>query len=227
MLDAVLLDWEGVLADTRDARRDALLRALADENVHLDGNLYAMLCEGRSRPAAIASALRHAGLVDPTLADLVGLRASRAFAERLGKGFVLATGARELVEHLRVHAPVAIVTSATRAETEFVLRLAALEGTVATIVSADDAMDWDSGGAHREALTRLARKRQLNPQRVVALAQSAPALEAARLAGVRSIAVDAPAHVAIEADGTVDSIVGLTVADLARLAGVTAVGQRS
>lgn len=227
MLDAVLLDWEGVLADTRDARRDALLRALADEDVHLDGVLYATHCEGLSRHAAIASALRHAGLGDPALADLVGLRASRAFAERLGKGFVLAPGARELVAHLRVHAPVAIVTSATRAETEFVLRLASLEGTVATIVSADDTVDWDSGGAHREALARLARKRPIDARRVVALAQSAPALEAARRAGVRSIAVDAPAHVAIQADGTVDSIAGLTVGALARLAGVTAVGQRS
>lgn len=226
MLDAVLLDWEGVLADTRDARRGALLRALADEGVRLDDVSYATQCEGLSRSAAIASALRHAGLTDPTLADLVGLRASRAFAERIGKGFVLATGARELVEHLRVHSPVAIVTSATRAETEFVLRLAALEGTVATIVSADDAVDWVSGAAHREALARLARRRALKPERVVALAQSSPALLAARHAGVRTIAVAAPAHVAIHADGAVDSIAGLTVADLARLAGV-AVGQRS
>ena len=33
MLDAVLLEWEGVLADTGIVRRDLLLRALADEGL--------------------------------------------------------------------------------------------------------------------------------------------------------------------------------------------------
>jgi beta-phosphoglucomutase-like phosphatase (HAD superfamily) len=33
MADGVLLDWEGVLADTRGARRDALRAALAAEGL--------------------------------------------------------------------------------------------------------------------------------------------------------------------------------------------------
>src|SRR6185369_13324043 len=72
MVDAVLLEWEGVLADTSVARREALLRALAEEGVQYE-------------------ALE----TDPALADLVALRATRAFAERIGKGLVLLPGARE------------------------------------------------------------------------------------------------------------------------------------
>ena len=118
MLDAVLLEWEGVLADTTVARREAMRRALADEGVQSD---------------ALGG--------DPALADLVALRATRAFAERIGKGLVLLPGARAFVERVQIASRVAIVTSATRAETEFMLRLAGLDGAVATIVSADDRLE--------------------------------------------------------------------------------------
>ena len=228
MVDAVLLDWEGVLADTRDARRVALLHALGEEGVHLDDAAYTELCEGFTSAVAAATALRLAGRTDATLADLVALRATRGFATRIGKGFVLATGAREVIEHLRINAPVGIVTAATRSETEFVLRLAGLEGSVGIIVSADDdAFEWRSGAAHREAVTRMERQRRVDPQRVVVLAQSSVALSAARFARLRTIAVSAPAHVALQADGAVDGIAGLSVTDLARIAGIASVEQRS
>lgn len=222
MLDAVLLDWEGVLADTRDARREALRRAFGDEGIPVDDAVLAA-AEDMTRANAVAHVLRLAGRRDPTLADLVALRASRAFAERLGKGFVLAPGARAFVEHLRVRALVAVVTSATRAETEFVLGLAGLDGSIATIVSADDTADWDTGSTHLAAVARLGRGRSLDPRRVAVLAQRPAVLGAARCAGLRTVAVGAAAHLALTADGAVDGIDGLTVSDVARIAGVTAV----
>lgn len=227
MVEAVLLDWEGVLADTGDARRAALLRALADEGLRVDETTYAACCEGRAMRSAIAAVLGHLNQPDATLADLVALRASRAFAERLGKGFVLAPGAREFVERVRVGVPVALVTAATRSETEFVLRLSGLEGSIAIIVSADDAADWESGDAHREALARLEMRRPLARERVVALAHGLPALQAARRADVRTVAVGAPAHVALQADGAVDTIDGLALRDVARLAGIGAMEHRA
>ena len=52
MADGVLLDWEGVLADTADARRDALQRALAGEGIAFDRATYDHLGAGRSVRAA-------------------------------------------------------------------------------------------------------------------------------------------------------------------------------
>ena len=201
MLDAVLLEWEGVLADTTVARHDALRRALADEGVQSDalGN-------------------------DPALADLVALRATRAFAERIGKGLVLLPGARAFVERVQIASRVAIVTSATRAETEFVLRLAGLDGAIATIVSADDMLGGTA--AFERAIAHLARVRALKRDRVVALASTSAALRAAHAAGVRTIAVNALAHVALEADGALASIDGVTVADLLRLGGIASMEHR-
>src|SRR3954451_23327765 len=98
MLDAVLLEWEGVLADTASARRDALSRALAAEGIRLDAQSWFPDGHDESPRDAISSALTQLGRADPTLADLVAARATRAFAERLGQGFTLLPGAREFVE---------------------------------------------------------------------------------------------------------------------------------
>jgi HAD superfamily hydrolase (TIGR01549 family) len=205
MMDAVLLDWEGVLADTTIARREALLQALAEEGAEL---------------SALAS--------DPALADLVALRATRAFAARLGKGFVLLPGARQFVERVQLGSRVGIVTSATRSETEFVLRLAGLDAAVSTIVSADDGLDAPpSPTMFARAVEHLARVRPLRREHVVAMAATIPALRAARTAGVRTIAVGAPAHVAVEADGAVNAVNGVSLADLCRLTSIATVERSS
>lgn len=75
MVDGVLLDWEGVLADTGDARRDALRAALAAEGLHLDDEASGL--------SFYAAAVRAAGgLADPTLVDLIVARARRELAAR-------------------------------------------------------------------------------------------------------------------------------------------------
>ena len=48
MVDAVLLEWEGVLADTGVARRESLLRALADEGVLLNAPAYDAVRDGET-----------------------------------------------------------------------------------------------------------------------------------------------------------------------------------
>lgn len=222
MFDAVLLDWEGVLADTASARRHALVRALSEEGICLDADAYALHCDGHPLPVAIARALAHLGLHDATLAELVALRATRAFAERFGQGFVLIPGAREFIEQVQLASRVAIVTSASRSETEFMLRLAGLDGAISTIVSADDGLEAPPALAtYERALEHLARRRPLRREYVVAIATTPPALRAARAAGLRTVALGGPAHVAIDADGTVDALDGLSPAYLARVAGIT------
>jgi beta-phosphoglucomutase-like phosphatase (HAD superfamily) len=220
MLDAVLLEWEGVLADTGGARRDALLRALADEGVPSTAAAYDACCRGLDVRSAAAAALRASGRDDATLADIVALRAARAFTERLAEGFSLTSGAVELVTRAAHRTRVAIVTQAGRAETELALRLSGLDGAVGVVLTVDDVTDPPPAPALVErALAHLARVRPARPSRVVAIVQTLPALRAARLAGVRALAVGVPAHVATEADGAVDDLRDLTLDAVVRLTG--------
>jgi beta-phosphoglucomutase-like phosphatase (HAD superfamily) len=220
MLDAVLLEWEGVLADTGAARRDALLRALADEGVPSTIAAYDACCAGLDARSAAAAALRAAGRDDATLAEIVALRAGRAFAERMAEGFSLTPGAAELVNGAAYRTRVAIVTQAGRAETELALRLAGLEGAIGATFTADDASDPPPSPALVErALAHLARLRPARADQVVALVRTLPAIRAARAAGVRTLAVGAPAHVAAEANGAVDDLRDVTLDVVVRLTG--------
>jgi beta-phosphoglucomutase-like phosphatase (HAD superfamily) len=220
MLDAVLLEWEGVLADTGAARRDALLRALADEGVSSTVAAYDACCAGLDVRSAAVAALRAAGRVDATLAEIVALRAARAFTERLAEGFSLMPGAVELVTGAAHRTRIAIVTQAGRADTELALRLAGLEGAVGVAITADDVSDPPPSPALvLRALAHLARLRPTHAGRTVALVQALPALRGVRSAGVRTLAVGAPAHVAAEADGAVDDLRDVTLDAVVLLTG--------
>jgi len=206
MPDALLLDWEGCIVDTSEMRQLARVRALEEEGLS---------------PSAGTP-------MDPVVADIVAARASRAFAERLGKGFVMRDGARALLENAQATSRVAIVTQASRSETEFVLRLAALDDVVSSIVSADDGLEpWPSPMLFVTAIARLSTRREMRADHAVAIATSSEVLRAARSAGLHTVALGVPAHVALESDGAIDSLDGLTVTTLGRIAGITATEHRA
>ena len=222
MADGVLLDWEGVLADTADSRRDALSSAFADEGIAFDDAAYEHQGAGRSVHSAVVRLLGR-GAADTTLAALVTLRAERAFAARLAQGFAIDPAAARFVELAQLRAPVVIVTAAGRAESDAALRLAGLHDSCAAIVTADDVGgDAPAPASYELALAHLGRRRVVKAERVVALATTMPAIRAAREAGLRTIAVNAPAHVALEADAAVASLEGLTLDAVDALLGIAA-----
>ena len=222
MADGVLLDWEGVLADTADSRRDALRSAFTDEGIAFDDAAYEHQGAGRSVHSAVVRLLGR-GAADTTLAALVTLRAERAFAARLAQGFAIDPAAARFVELAQLRAPVVIVTAAGRAESDAALRLAGLHDSCAAIVTADDVGgDAPAPASYELALAHLGRRRVVKAERVVALATTMPAIRAAREAGLRTIAVNAPAHVALEADAAVASLEGLTLDAVDALLGIAA-----
>jgi beta-phosphoglucomutase-like phosphatase (HAD superfamily) len=224
MVDAVLLEWEGVLADTGAARREALLRALADEGVPLTAAVFDACCDGLDVHGAAAAALGSAGRNDATLAELVALRAGRVFVERLGQGFTLQAGAAQFIAEVEHRSRIAIVTRAARAETEIALRLSGLESAIACVVTADDVLvSPPAPELYDRALTHLGRRRAVAPERVAALIRASAAVRAARDAGVRTLAVGAPAHVAMDADAAVPGLSGVTLDTVATLLGVSPV----
>lgn len=222
MADAVLLDWEGLLTDTSESRRAAIALALAAEGVALDEDAYDDRYAGRSLRSIVASALEwRAG--DDTLVELVTHRAQRELATRLAQGFVVVPDVMRFVEHAQLRAPVAIVTAAGRDETDAVLQLAGLRDSFSAIVTTDDVPDdAPSRAQYDAALAHLVRRRAspLVRERVLALVTTRPGILAAREAGIRTIAVGAPAYVAVEADGALESIAGATLDALDALVGI-------
>ncbi len=220
--DAVLLDWEGVLVDTAAARRTALLGALAEEGVASDATRLDACCQGLGVQAAAHAALAADGRDDVVLADLVALRAERAFAESLGGGFLLQPGAAELVARLQTDCPVIVVSRAGRAETDLVLGLSGLREAVSASVCAGER---EGANLWSAALERLSHRRPARAERSIALCADAGPLARAREAGLRVVAVGLPAHQSLDADAGVDAICGLSAARLSELAGLSPVGR--
>ncbi len=209
MLDALLLELEGVVVETRAARFDALSRALADEGVvALPPGASDVVLGVPSRTAA-AIAVKLMGLTrDATALDLIGLRAERYFTERASRGITLREGARVMITIAQARSRLALVTRASRSTVDFVLGLSGLHDAFEVIVCADDVLDnKPAAESYARALARLQSRRPLARDRVLALEDALPGILAARAAGVRCLAVgDVPAHQAVEADGLVPSL---------------------
>lgn len=206
MADVVLLEWEGVLADTQQVRRDALRRALSAEGVAHTLSDDDEQLRGLGVRAAVRVVMRHIGSSDVILAELLEMRARREFASHLAQGLVLTLGATAFVERLQARVRVAVVSRASRDECESVLRQSGLEPAVSAIVCADDIDDdAPSIGLYQHAVARLGRLRSVAADSV-AIVDRGASIRAARDAGVRVVCVGAPRDEAADADVAVDTL---------------------
>jgi HAD superfamily hydrolase (TIGR01509 family) len=220
VLDTVLLELEGVIADVSEARRDAIFAALRADGVKLPENEYRDLCAGLSFEEAVRAAFRSTGRGrDETAIALAAHRAERAYRAYIGKGLTLVEGARETLERLHDSVRLALVTRAPRNDAMFVLSLARVEHLFTCVVAAEDAPAKPSPEPYRLAIGRLQRARaRVVRGTVVAVEDGLPGVRSARAAGLATVVVgDVPAHVALEADGYVPSIAGLTAESLLSL----------
>jgi HAD superfamily hydrolase (TIGR01509 family) len=213
MLDTVLLELEGVIADTGEARRDAIFAALRADDIQLPLAEYRELCAGLSFEEAMRAAYRGVGRGrDETAIALAAHRAERAYRAYIGKGLTLVEGARETLERLHDSVRLALVTRAPRNDAMFVLSLARVEHLFTCVVAAEDAPAKPSPEPYKLAMARLQRARaRVARGTAVAIEDGLPGVQSARAAGLATVVVgDVPAHVALEADGFVTSIAGLT-----------------
>ena len=213
MLDTVLLELEGVVTDTGEARRDAVVAALRADGIPLSVTEYLELCAGLAFEDGMRAVFRSVGRgKDDTAIALAAHRAERAYRAYIGKGLTLVEGARETLERLHDSARLALVTRAPRNDAMFVLSLARVEHLFTCVVAAEDAPPKPSPEPYRLALARLQRARaKVARGTAVAIEDGLPGVRSARAAGLPTVVVgQVPAHVALEADGYVASIAGLT-----------------
>lgn len=221
VVDTVLLEFEGVLADTGDLRRAALQRSLADEGIELSDTEYQRACAGfPPREGAIAAAALRKARLDDTALELVGLRADRYFAESIAKGVQLVPGVTELVRDIAGRSRLAIVTRASRREVDFVLGLSGLDQAFEVIVTREDVLaPKPSPEGYERALQRLVKlKRPSRPTTSIALEDSAPGVLAARAVKIPVISIGAvPSQFGAEATAHLDSVSGQTLDSITAL----------
>ncbi|MCC6930908.1 MAG: HAD hydrolase-like protein [Gemmatimonadaceae bacterium] len=221
VIDTILMEFDGVLADTAEARRHAMLSVLLEDSISLQPDDYHVHCAGLPTADAVQQALDLLRVeYDETGIELLALRVDRAFSAHLGKGLTLAEGAREVVERLAAQARVGIVSRANRRDIEFALTLARIESHVAVVIGAEDVYPpKPSPAPYQAALRRLEHRRPMHADGiVVALEDSQSGIRSASAAGLRCIGVGRiPAHIALEADALIPAIAGLDVRQVEQL----------
>jgi len=220
---AVLLELEGVLVETHEVRRAALLRALAEEGITTDLVAYDDVAHGLPVRGAVRALAAAAGEdLDEVAIELVALRAERHFAESLGTGIVLTEGARDALGALHGVTRLALVTRANRREVEPILDAADASFLFECIVTADDVGDTPKPdpAAYHAAIRRLARRRAMTAADAIALEDGRAGIRAARAAGLRCLAVgDVPPFRALDADGYLPTLRGATLDSLDAVGG--------
>lgn len=224
----LLIEFEGVLAETASLRKAALAESLAVDGIVLTAALFRHGA-GYTTEEAVRRIRRAAGAEDDeTAVELERLRAERAFASRVGKGLALPRGVRPVLEQLAGCARCAIVTRASRREVEFVLGLAGLEGVFRPVIALEDASPpKPSSAPYRAALARIEQLFPGQQLRALAVEDSVVGVRAARAAGIASVAVGPlSAHEALEADAWIETLGDLTPERVRALTGVSTVGRR-
>jgi beta-phosphoglucomutase-like phosphatase (HAD superfamily) len=218
---AVLMEFDGVLAETTQLRREALRSVLLEDGVQVRDQDLAELSDGFAVGEAMREVARlHFPPIDDTALDLLVLRAERAYAAAIGRGFVLVEGARRTVERLAQDARVGVVSRLHRNELQQLISMAGMEDYMSVVIGAEDAYPHKPAAApYRAALIRLQRAAGPSaPETVLALEDSLSGIRSARAAGVRCVAVGpVPAHVAMEADGYTAGLRGHDLSSLAAL----------
>jgi beta-phosphoglucomutase-like phosphatase (HAD superfamily) len=220
---AILLELEGVLVETHDARRGALVRALAEEGITVEPVAYDDLAHGLPVRGAARALVTAAGEeADEIAIELVALRAERHFAESVGTGIVLTDGARDALGALHGLTRLALVTRATRREAEPILDAADASFLFECIVTADDVGDSPKPdpAAYHSAIRRLSRRRAVTAADAIALEDGRAGIRAAHAAGLRCLAVgNVPPFRALDADGYLPTLRGATLDSLDAVGG--------
>lgn len=216
MVDAVLLELEGVVFDTRELRRLSLRDALLEQG--LAPTIDHDAVDGATPRAAVEQSLALQAVErDDVLIDLLVARVERAFSSRLAStGAALCDGARAFIEGAATTARLAVATSARRADVDTMLRLASLGDCFGVIITADDVLAENPFvEARRLALGRLSKQRPVTMKRTLALEHALAGMRAARLCGITCVAVGPlAAHVAMNADAYVPTLAAHTIRSL-------------
>ncbi|HZM97213.1 MAG TPA: HAD family phosphatase [Vicinamibacterales bacterium] len=216
-LQAIVFDFDGVIANSEPLHLLAFKQALAEDGVELsaseyyerylgydDVGMFEALGRDRSLPMA-------AGRV----AELVARKGDH-MQSLLRSGSVLFPGALEFIREAAAAVPIAISSGALRHEIDEIIGAAGVRDLFSTIVAAGDTPESKPSPApYRLAFEQLRQHtgRTLDPRRSVAIEDSHWGLESARGAGLRLVGVTTsyPADELSSAELVVNGLGSLTL----------------
>ena len=192
-LQAIVFDFDGVIADSEPLHLRAFQNILSEEGLELSTRDYyerylgyddAGLFRALARDRAIA-------IDDGQIASLIA-RKAHVLQEMLQDARVLFPGAADFIRAAASEVPIAIASGALRQEIREILQSAGLDGLFTAVVAAGDTGESKPSPApYLLAFERLQNHApgRLDSRRCVAIEDSRWGLESARDAGLRCVAV--------------------------------------
>jgi beta-phosphoglucomutase len=222
-LQAIVFDFDGVIANSEPLHLTAFQQALAPEGIELSPGEYYARYLGYD-DVGLFEALAKDRRLAMSGADVTGLvaRKGEQMQALLRSGTVLFPGATEFIREAAAVVPIAIASGALRHEIDEVIDAAGVSDLFSTIVAAGDTPhSKPSPAPYRLALERLREvsRREIDPRRAVAIEDSKWGLESAQGAGLRLVGLTTsyPADELTGAELVVDSLAALTLPALDRL----------
>ncbi len=222
-LQAIVFDFDGVIANSEPLHLLAFQQALADDGVELSASDYYSRYLGYDDVAMFEALGRDRGLPmgDGRVQELVARKGDR-MQDLLRSGSVLFPGALEFIREAAAEVPIAIASGALRHEIDDIIDAAGVGNLFAAIVASGDTPESKPSPApYRLAFEQLRERtgRTLDPRRSVAIEDSRWGLESARGAGLRLVAVTSsyPAEELTSAELVVKGLGALTLPALDKL----------
>jgi HAD superfamily hydrolase (TIGR01509 family) len=191
-LQAIVFDFDGVIANSEPLHLRAFQRALDDRGIALSAADYYSTYLGYDDFGVFTSVARDRGLpLSETQVNTLVEQKGRYVQELLRAGEVLFPGAGAFIRQAAAAVPVAIASGAQRHEIEEILDATRLRGYFAVIVAAGDtAQGKPFPDPYARAFQLLDdAKGGLSRERCVAIEDSRWGLESARAAGLRCVGV--------------------------------------
>jgi beta-phosphoglucomutase len=192
-LQAVIFDFDGVIADSEPLHLTAFQRALAEERITLTADQYYSRYLGYDDVGMFEAVARDQGVAmsDRHITALVA-RKGAMLQQLLHAGALLFPGAIEFIRAAAAEVPIAIASGAMRHEILEVIEAAGVRGLFTVIVAAGDTPESKPSPApYLLAFEQLRDQAggSLLPHRCVAIEDSRWGLESARGAGLRCVGV--------------------------------------
>jgi beta-phosphoglucomutase len=222
-LQAVIFDFDGVIANSEPLHLMAYQQLLADSAIELTTAEYYSKYLGYDDRGVFDALSRDRGLQwsDAEIDALIE-RKGRRMQDILHSGSVLFPGAVDFIRDAAAAVPIAIASGAQHHEILEIVEGAGLRDVFSAIVASGDTPESKPSPApYRLAFERLCAvsAMELDPRRSVAIEDSHWGLESAKAAGLRLVGLTNtyPAHELVSAELVVDGLHALTLAALDRL----------
>jgi HAD superfamily hydrolase (TIGR01509 family) len=216
-LQAIVFDFDGVIADSEPLHLRAYQQVLAEEGIELTRAEYFSKYLGFDDVGMLETLAADRGIPMPRARlDTLVERKGRRLQALMQADTVLFPGAKTFIEAAAAAVPIAIASGALRHEIDEVLDAAGLAGRFAAIVASGDTPESKPSPApYRLAFERLREHSggNLDPRRCVAIEDSRWGLDSARGASLRCVGVtnSYPAHELPGAELIVGGLADLTL----------------